>query len=172
MARFYVAQQKRQTNARFRILTHGSRAMVSEVMSRAGVSTDDFEVVAVNPSEIPNQLARARLGISFRKPTFSQIAASPTKIAEYLAAGIPVVSNAGTGDVDELLQSERVGLTVHSFDEASLAEAAERALALTKEADIEERCQQTAARHFDLAEIGGQRYREVYRVIESRRTQG
>jgi glycosyltransferase involved in cell wall biosynthesis len=169
MARFFVELQQRQPNARFRILTHGSPAIVCEVLRRAGVSTDDFEVVAVHPSEIPNQLARARLGISFRKPTFSQIAASPTKIAEYLAAGIPVVSNAGTGDVDELLQSERVGLTVHSFDDASLAEAAERALALTKEADIEERCRQTAARHFDLAEIGGQRYREVYRRIADER---
>src|SRR5204862_7370302 len=93
-------------------------------------------------------------------------AASRAKISEYLAAGIPVVSNAGTGDVDELLASERVGLTVHSFDDATLAAAAERGLALTKEAAIEERCRQAAASHFDLAEIGGNRYREVYRRIE------
>jgi glycosyltransferase involved in cell wall biosynthesis len=166
MGRFFVALQRLQPNARFRILTHGSQAMVSDVLQGVGISANDFEVVAVDPGDVPKQLQRARLGISLRKPTFSQIAASPTKIAEYLAAGIPVVSNAGTGDVDELLKSERVGLTVHSFGDVTLAEAATKALALTSEADIEDRCRQAAAGHFDLAEIGGNRYREVYRRIE------
>lgn len=169
MARFFVELQQRQPDALFRILTHGSPKMVSEVLQRVGVSANDFEVVAVDPGDIPRQLQRARLGISFRQPAFSQIAASPTKIAEYLAAGIPVVSNAGTGDVDELLKSERVGLTVHSFDDATLAAAAAAALALASETGIEDRCRQVAASHFDLAEIGGRRYREVYRLIESSR---
>jgi glycosyltransferase involved in cell wall biosynthesis len=172
MARFFLELQKREPSALFRILTHGSPTMVSELMQRVGISANDFEVVAVNPANIPGELQRARLGISFRKPTFSQIAASPTKIAEYLAAGIPVVSNAGTGDVDELLTSERVGLTVHSFDAATLAEAAARALALTNEAGIEERCRQAAARHFDLTEIGGRRYRHVYQRIEEQTPSG
>jgi len=43
-------------------------------------------------------------------------------------------------------------------------------LALTDEDGVEERCRQAAAKHFDLAEIGGIRYREVYRRIESTRT--
>jgi len=169
MGRFFIALQRLQPSARFRILTHGSHAMVSDTLQRVGLSANDFEVMAVDPADIPKHLQRASLGISFRRPTFSQIAASPTKIAEYLAAGIPVVSNAGTGDVDELLQRERVGLSVHSFDDATLAEAAAKALALTSEAGIEERCRQAAARHFDLAEIGGNRYREVYRRFESAR---
>jgi glycosyltransferase involved in cell wall biosynthesis len=167
MGRFFVALKRLQPNARFRILTHGSAPMVSQALQRVGISAHDFEIVAADPGEIAAHLERASLGISFRKPTFSQIAASPTKIAEYLAAGIPLVSNAGTGDVDELLKSERIGLSVHSFDDATLAEAAVQALALTNEADIGERCRQVAARHFDLSEIGGSRYREVYRRIEN-----
>jgi glycosyltransferase involved in cell wall biosynthesis len=168
MARFFVELKKRQPDALFRVLTHGSRVMVAEILQQVGIAPRDFEVVAVQPDDIPAQLQHARLGISFRKPTFSQIAASPTKIAEYLAAGIPVVSNAGTGDVDELLQKEGVGLTVDSFDDATLAYAAAQALALTKDEDIEERCRNAAAKHFDLAEIGGNRYRSVYERIAHR----
>jgi len=167
MARFFLRLKERQADAFFRILTHGSQALVSGVLQRAGVREGDFEVVAVDPDEIPQNLSRARLGISFRKPTFSQIAASPTKIAEYLAAGIPVVSNAGTGDVDDLLQSERVGLTVQSFDDASLAEAASQSLKLTEDPEIAARCRQAAANHFDLVEIGGRRYQELYERIGS-----
>jgi len=170
MARFFIELQKRQPNAFFRILTHGSRTTVSEVVRRAGVSAADFEVVAVEPEAVPQNLVRARLGISFRKPTFSQVAASPTKIAEYLAAGIPVVSNAGTGDVDELLERNRVGLTVHSFDSATLAQAVTKALALAHDPGTAARCRQTAATCFDLTKIGGERYRGVYERIGVLRT--
>ena len=169
MALFFLALKERQPDARFRVLTHGPRAQVATVLQRAGVREADFEVVAVAPDEIPQNLSRASLGISFRKPTFSQIAASPTKIAEYLAAGIPVVSNNGTGDVDQLLRDERVGLTVNSFDGAALAEAAARALALANEKDIKARCRDAAARYFDLVDVGGKRYREVYERIEQQR---
>src|SRR6266576_2360584 len=162
----YLSELKRQQpNAMFRVLTLAPQAKVSEVLQRVGISSGDFEVAAVHPDDVPENLQRARLGISFRKPTFSQIAASPTKIAEYLAAGIPVVSNAGTGDVDELLQSERVGLTVHSFDDASLAEAATQALKLTEDAEIEARFRKAAADHFDLVEIGAMRYQKLYEHI-------
>ncbi|HYX29555.1 MAG TPA: glycosyltransferase [Pyrinomonadaceae bacterium] len=167
MARFFIELKKREPNAFFRILTQTPRATVAQVMQCAGVSPDDFEVVAVSPAEIPDNMTRARLGVSFRKPTFSQIAASPTKIGEYLAAGIPVVSNSGTGDIDELMESEHVGLTVSSFDDAMLAQAADQALTLARNSEVEMQCRDTAAKHFDLIEIGGKRYLEVYRRLES-----
>lgn len=38
------------------------------------------------------------------------IAASPTKIPQYLAAGLPVVGNQGIGYIDELLTAEALAL--------------------------------------------------------------
>jgi len=165
MARFFVELKRLQPKAVFRILTLAPRTTVARILERVGLSESDFEVAAVDPVDVPRNLQRARLGISFRKPTFSQIAASPTKIAEYLAAGIPVVSNTGTGDIDELFRQQRVGITVDSFDRASLQEAAAQALDLVAEDEIKVRCRQTAQRYFDLAEIGGKRYQEVYERI-------
>jgi len=162
MARFFLAIKLEQPNAMFRVLTLSDQEEVANVLQRAGVSTADFQVAAVSPEDVPNQIRRARLGISFRRPTFSQIAASPTKIAEYLASGIPIVSNIGTGDVDELFQVEQVGLTVDVFDEATYADAAKRAIALAHEPGIRERCIRTGRRYFDLVNVGGQRYRNVY----------
>ncbi|HXI74536.1 MAG TPA: hypothetical protein VNG94_03060, partial [Pyrinomonadaceae bacterium] len=166
MARFFVELKRLQPKAVFRILTLAPRTTVARILERVGLSESDFEVAAVDPVDVPRNLQRARLGISFRKPTFSQIAASPTKIAEYLAAGIPVVSNTGTGDIDELFRQQRVGITVDSFDRASLQEAAAQALDLVAEDEIKVRCRQTAQRYFDLAEIGGKRYQEVYERID------
>ena len=116
-------------------------------------------------AEVPQYLRRARLGLSFRKPTFSQIAASPTKIPEYLAAGLPVVSNAGIGDTDELVEGGRVGVLVREFTREAYARAAEAALRLAAEPGVGRRCAEVARANFDLESVGGRRYAEVYRRL-------
>ena len=107
MAHFFLAVKARRPDAFFRVLTTSPAEAAAVVLRGAGLSDGDFFVGGVRAAQVPQHLGRARLGVSFRKSTFSQIAASPTKIPEYLAAGLPVVSNAGIGDTDELLETER-----------------------------------------------------------------
>jgi glycosyltransferase involved in cell wall biosynthesis len=165
MARFFLEVRARRPGALFRVLTVSPPSEVAPLLERAGLAPGDFWVGAAPPGDVPKYLRRAGLGVSFRLPTFSQIAASPTKIPEYLAAGVPVVSNAGIGDVDDLLEAERVGVIVRELDAAGLAAAAERALALVAEPGIGERCKAIARKQFDLVSVGGARYRNVYRRI-------
>src|SRR2546423_5980594 len=94
MARFFLAVRARRPDAFFRVLTTSDAAGPAARRARRGFDAVDFGVEAVRAGDVPRFLRRARLGVSFRKATFSQIAASPTKIPEYLAAGLPVVSNA------------------------------------------------------------------------------
>lgn len=165
MGQFFRELRALCPGAFFRILTMSSPEQVSSVLRRVGLDEVDFQVAAVPATEVPGLLRRARVGISFRKPTFSQIAASPTKIPEYLAAGLPVVSNEGIGDTDELLKGERIGVIVRSFNNDSLADAAKRILALAGEANISTRCRAAALRHFDLASVGGAGYLNLYRRL-------
>ena len=165
MGRFFLAVRELRPRAFFRVLTRSDAGHVSEVLRRAGLSDGDFRVGAVEPSQVPVYLKRARLGLSFRKPTFSQIAASPTKIPEYLAAGLPAVSNAGIGDTDELLERECVGVVVRGFTREEFASAAARAVSLAEDEDTRARCAEAARRHFDLVTVGGARYLSVYRRI-------
>lgn len=166
MARFFLALRKRRPDAFFRVLTTSSPDAASDLLRRAGLDQSDFWIGAARPEEVPAYLRRAHLGISFRKQTFSQIAACPTKIPEYLAAGLPVVSSAGVGDMDHLLESYKVGVTVQPFDSASFDEAAESALALASDPELKDRCAQAVAEHFDLSRIGEARYLRVYQRIK------
>jgi glycosyltransferase involved in cell wall biosynthesis len=165
MGRFFKALRSQRPGALFRVLTTASASEAAAVLRQAGLEEADFWIGAVRPAEIPVYMARARLGISFRKATFSQIAASPTKIPEYLAAGLPIVCNVGVGDTDELLLNERVGVMVDSFDDVACAEAARRALALMDEPGIRARCIDVACRRFDLVNVGGTGYGNVYRRL-------
>ncbi|HEV7744004.1 MAG TPA: glycosyltransferase [Pyrinomonadaceae bacterium] len=167
MGRLFKAIKERQPNAFLRILSGSPPETGANQLAHAGLSADDFWIGPVPPGEVPSYLRRARIGISFRKATFAQIAASPTKIPEYLAAGLPVVSNAGIGDVDELLTTEKVGVIVREFAEAEYAQTADGVLALVAEPEIRSRCIEVARRFFDLDEVGGRRYREVYSRLEA-----
>ena len=165
MGLFFLALKAQRPDAFFRILTMSPVKDAAATLVGIGLDQKDFLISAVNPSEVPAYLRRARLGLSFRKATYSQMAASPTKIAEYLAAGLPVVCNAGIGDTEELLASAKVGVILRGFDEKSLATAASDALALADEPDVKARSVETAYRYFDLAKVGGAGYRNAYRRL-------
>jgi len=165
MARFFLALRRRRQDAFLRILTTSPRDKVASVLVREGVSQEDFWAGPVSVSQVPAYLRRARLGLSFRKPTFSQIAASPTKIPEYLAAGLPVVCNAGVGDMDDLVQGAAVGVVMRAFDSEAYAGAARTALELAADPHIATRCAGIASQHFNLESVGGASYRRMYRRI-------
>lgn len=173
MGRFFLKIRERRPDALLRIMTKGVSAEASQRLLNVGLNEDDFWIGAVEPAAVPAYLRRAQLGLSFRKRTFSQMAASPTKVPEYLAAGLPVVCNAGIGDTDELVKTERVGIIVESFADAELAQAAAKALAFAAEPDIKARCVTVARHYFDLSEVGAARYRKVYqRLAAQERTGG
>jgi glycosyltransferase involved in cell wall biosynthesis len=166
MGRFFLELQRQQPGARLRIMTKSSAADAAATLRRVGLDDQDFQIGAVSPADVPAYLRRARLGLSFRKPTFSQIAASPTKVPEYLAAGLPVVCNSGIGDTDDLLMTEKVGVVIETFDREAYREAARRALAISLDPEIRARCTNAARRHFDLVKVGAAGYGNVYRRIE------
>ncbi|MDQ1558586.1 MAG: hypothetical protein QOD32_1646 [Pyrinomonadaceae bacterium] len=169
MGRFFLALKRQRPDALLRVLTTSSATDAAATLERVGLGRADFWIGAVKPGEVPAYLKRARLGLSFRKATFSQIAASPTKIPEYLAAGLPTVCNAGIGDTDDILTRERVGVIVQDFDAQTLDEAARAALALADEPEVRARAVETAHRYFDLARVGGVGYRNAYRRLAGER---
>jgi glycosyltransferase involved in cell wall biosynthesis len=166
MGRFFMAVKARRPDAFLRILSSSEPEASAMVFKRIGLGIEDFRIGSVAPAEVPRYLSQARLGVSFRKPTFAQIAASPTKIPEYLAAGVPVVGNAGIGDMDELIEQERVGVILRAFDEQAYETAAEQALTLLEDKEVQARSVRIAHQYFDLNSIGGRGYINVYQRLK------
>lgn len=147
------------------VLTQSPPEMIAAPLRARGVREDDFAVRAVAPSEIPRYLKAADVAVSFIKPCYSKLSSSPTKLAEYLAAGLPVICNAGIGDVDEVVEGERVGIILHEMGRDSYASALAEADALRREPNASERSRECAARYFDLEKVGGERYMRLYRRV-------
>jgi glycosyltransferase involved in cell wall biosynthesis len=167
MCAFFLELKKREPDAFFRILTKHPAEETAKAFRKLGIGENDYEVLSVKPSEVGTYIRQASLAISFRKSTFAQIAASPTKIPEYLAVGVPVVSNAGIGDTDALIENENVGVTVSDLSPQGYAQAVDKALELLRDESLYERCVRVAHSGFDLKSVGRNGYLSVYKRLSS-----
>lgn len=144
------------------ILTQREKEKIADNLRNRGFASDDFFVDSVAPSEIPAYLAAADTAISFIKACYSKLSSSPTKIAEYLAAGLPIIANPGVGDVDDLIESRRVGAIIEDFTKESYLKVLSELKSIS---DVRSRSRETATAEFDLEKSGGARYRLLYNRI-------
>jgi glycosyltransferase involved in cell wall biosynthesis len=94
---------------------------------------DKVTVVSVPRHEVPMYLCACDIGILLRKSSIVNRVASPTKFAEYLLCGLPVVITENVGDASDLVRRERIGIVVpESHTPGSISEADIRGL-LSKE---------------------------------------
>jgi hypothetical protein len=109
-------------------------------------------------------MAAADVGISFIKPVFSKTASSPTKVGEMLALGLPVVANAGVGDVDQVLVGTGLGAVVRDFSQTEY----QRAIgALETRVMTPDEIRAKAATLFDL-KAAVDRYSAIYDLLRER----
>jgi hypothetical protein len=104
-------------------LTPTKHERIRSLMQQRGIPETDYTVLSAAPRDVSAYLSASDAGLAFIKPCFSKIASSPTKYAEYLACGLPLIINAGIGDSDSLLE-DNVGTLVSDFSEAQLENAA------------------------------------------------
>lgn len=167
MVDFFTVFKKRFSNTHFIILTHSHRQQVDEVITDKGLEKKDFSIIRAPSLEVASYISLARVGISFIKPVFSKQASSPTKLAEYLACGLPVIINSGIGDTEDLVKHNKVGTVISEFNEANYMRAIDELVELTKyKVDLEGRCRKVAENYFSLIE-GAKKYFDIYQDLKT-----
>lgn len=130
----------------------------------AGVSDDWAELRSVAAEAVPGWVARARAAFFFIQPSPSKRASSPTKFGEALACGLPVAANGASGDLDRILESERVGVLVDPYQPAAFAALAERLAGLASDPQTGARCRALAERRYSLTAAVAA-YHDLYREL-------
>ena len=152
--------------SRFEIWTQSDPAPVEKGLEEYGLKGDAV-VACSSPAELLQRLAsQCDAAVSFIQPGISKLASCPTKIPEYLAAGLPVVANGGIGDMDELIAREGVGVTIADFSDEALRGGVRQLLDLLRDGQVGDRCRNTAEEHFDLERVGWSGYRGMYRQLD------
>lgn len=104
------------------------------------------------------------IGVFFYKNSFSEKGRSPTKMAEFLACGKPVIINKGIGDTEEILKNNNIGIVVKDVDIGSIRAAVGNIKELLKMKDTAFKCRLIAVKKYSL-NIGVSRYQEIYNKI-------
>lgn len=165
-ANFYGAAKKKNPDTFALILTQSPPEMIKPLLEAQGYSENDYFIQKVKPSEIPLYLSAADLAISFIKPSYSKIASSPTKNAEYLACGLPLIANSKVGDTAEMIIEDKTGVVIDDFSDETFDKALEQIFTmLENREELAQRCKASAKKRFDLREVGGKRYLNIYRKL-------
>jgi glycosyltransferase involved in cell wall biosynthesis len=162
MADFVAVAREQSPELLFVVVTQADREPVLAALAARGIDAQDFRVTSAAPGEIGRYLAAADAAICFIRPCLSKISSSPTKIGEYLGAGLPVVSGPGIGDVDALLSGDEVGVLVEDFTDDAYRAAAQRMAELVADPGTASRCQALAHKELSLEDVGIPRYDRMY----------
>lgn len=103
-------------NVRFLLLTNDDPHSMPAVVGNLGDFGDRLKHMTLSRSEVPRTLAAADVGFMLRDSRELNLAASPVKFAEYLAAGLAVVASPGTGDASALVEKEALGVLLDPAD--------------------------------------------------------
>lgn len=104
------------------------------------------------------------VGLCLYQPGFSRLACAPTRFAEYLAAGMPVLVSPHIGDLDAIVENERIGLVLRAETDDGLRAAVATLLQMAADPAIRERCRMVARRLFSV-ELGARSYAQLYRDV-------
>jgi glycosyltransferase involved in cell wall biosynthesis len=136
-----------------------ARRPVELVLASPGATSWEPELAALDPvrtsatpAEMPEVVASAHVGLSVCREDagISLKGSMPTKIAEFLATGRPVVVNPGLGDAGALVVEHGAGVTLAGSGPTEVAGALDDLEALLADPATADRCRALALQHFDL----------------------
>lgn len=123
MLRFFKRVLEKRSDAYMVFLTGEPAEMVLQAARQEGIPTERVRTQYAERAQLNALMAAADVSLCFIKQAYSKLSSSPTKVGELLAKGIPVIANAGVGDMATQLQAIQQGGVLADFSEASFHDA-------------------------------------------------
>jgi glycosyltransferase involved in cell wall biosynthesis len=159
MLQFFKLFKMSYPDSVFLFITQTSETFIFDHATRIGLTTSDIRIVNAQRNEVPFFIKASDFSLSFIKPVYSKISSSPTKLGELLLMGIPVVVNAGIGDVEEIVNKTKSGIVIRQFNQDEYMRVVEASPAISIKSADEIRL--SSLPYYSL-EFGVQNYSTLY----------
>lgn len=143
------------------VLTKDEPAWVRAEAMQQGIPADKLIITTAPREKMPQYISISDCSIFFIRPTYSKKASSPTKHAELMGMGVPVICN-DIGDTGRIVEETKTGFMIKEFSETEYKKQIEKmndVLAIPKEY-----IRQSVFQYFDL-EAGAAHYLQVYKRV-------
>jgi len=161
---FFEAIARVDPKARFELISRDEPKAILAALEPVNSWTNRLRIQAASPAEMPAIVQQHTASVMFFAGGLAKLGSSPTRMAEVLACGRPVVANAGVGDVDQVIRHRRVGVLARSDSAADMEACVAELLSLLQDSQLASRCRSTAEDLFAL-ESGTAAYQQLYRQI-------
>ena len=148
--RFIVSVRGIVPSATLTVVSRADPALVEAMLNAAGLPREAWSLKALPHAAVPAELLRHDAGLFFLTEGLSEHGCSPTKIGEYWACGIPVVTTPNVSDTDGIVKTCRVGVVVQGKGGAALTAAAQDLLRLLDDPGLSKRCRDAAETAYSL----------------------
>lgn len=162
MLLFFRKLKKRYSNARFLFISGDHPGLILKKARLHQIDEQDIIVARAPRNRVPLYLSLSAVSLFFIRPVFSKKASSPTKQAEIMSMGIPLICNSGVGDTDLIFSDESAGAVLEGFSEREFEKTIEKIDALL--ALDPDPIREKAVRLFNLRD-GVNIYDNIYRQI-------
>lgn len=133
-----------------------------DILKADGLPPHSYRILSLNHMEVSNWVKEADVSLILYHRDNSYAGCWPTKFAESLACGVPVIVNKNIGGCEDFVNKERIGFVLEDFTDLEYRKVIDMLLAALKERDIMRiKCRKIAEKFFSL-DSGVEKYFQVY----------
>jgi len=103
-----------QTDVVFHIFNKGHHDFILQKLKDYHIDTSKVVIQSVSFAEMPKYLNDIDIALFYIHPYFSKKASAATKLGEFFASGIPVLTNDGVGDHTYYIENYKTGKILDS----------------------------------------------------------
>src|SRR5690554_1534148 len=161
MLLFFKQLKTTEPKSKFRFIRNSDTAEITTICANENIDNRDIIITSAAYKEIPKYISLGNASIFFIVSSFSGKAVSPTKQAEVMSLGLPIVTNANLGDTDKIIEKTATGVIQHRYEESEMLENAKKIVAINIPAN---EIRKVAKEYFSL-EIAVERYNLIYQYL-------
>lgn len=159
------AALRRTTPSAFLLILTGDIETFTELCRDAGIPSADYLIISCPHKEVAATACAADVALLLRSDNVVNRVASPTKFAEYLSMGVPVVITDVLADFAGIVRDRDVGAVVPASNAPGLVAAAIRDLLVAPADEQARTCERCVVASRDLLSFESilPAYRRIYR---------
>lgn len=136
--------------------------VIAAAAAKQGLAAESIITKQAGRNEVPSLLSLSDYSLFFIKPCYSKLSSSPTKHGELMAMGLPVITNGGVGDVEEIVKNYNGGFVLNDFSDETFHSIADNIASGISFSSVGIR--KGAMEFYDL-DTAVQKYARIYKAI-------
>jgi len=161
MLSFFKILKEKKSDASFLFVSKSDTSEIEIICKQIGLDLNSIYITSCEYTEIPTYISIGNASVFFIVTSFSGKAVSPTKQAEVMSLGLPIVANLGLGDTDMILKETQSGVVLTEFNSAEYERVVKELLDFKRNKEEI----RAAAKHFFTLTSGIEKYHSVYKNL-------